>query len=132
RRRDFRENVYRAFVTRASSGERDNQPLLRRILELRQEKAEILGYRSFAEVSLASKMAPGIDAVDRLLGELRAAALPRARREHEELTLYARKKSGDPKLELSLWDIPFWAERLREERYAYSDEELRPYFSLPR
>jgi oligopeptidase A len=132
RRRELREKLYRAQVMRASSGERDNLPLLRRILELRQEKAEILGYRSFAEVSLASKMAPGVDAVDKLLAELRAAALPRAKAEHAELTEYARSKSGDAKLELALWDIPFWAERLREERYAYSDEELRPYFSLPR
>ncbi len=132
RRPALREKLYRAQVTRASTGERDNQPLLRRILELRQQKAEILGFRSYAEVSLASKMAPGIDAVDKLLGELRAAALPRARAEHEELTAYAQGKSGDPSLVLALWDIPFWAERLREERYAYTDEELRPYFSLPR
>jgi oligopeptidase A len=131
-RRDLREKLYRAQITRASSGERDNLPLLRRILELRQEKSEILGFRAYAEVSLASKMAPGVEAVDKLLGELRAAALPRARTEHAELTAYARDKSGDPKLELALWDVPFWAERLREERYAYSDEELRPYFSLPR
>jgi len=80
---------------------------------------------------LASKMAPGVAAVDKLLAELRDAALPRARGELEELTAYAREKSGDPELALALWDVPFWAERLREERYAYSDEELRPYFSLP-
>jgi len=130
-RRDLRERLYRAFVTRASLGDRDNLPILDRILKLRHEKAAILGYRSYAEVSLASKMAPS-SAVDKLLDELRSAALPRARAEHEELTTYAREKSGDRKLELQLWDIPFWAERLREERYAYSDEELRPYFSLPR
>jgi oligopeptidase A len=132
RRRDLREKLYRAFVTRASSGERDNGPLVGRILELRREKAEILGFANFAAVSLASKMAPSMEAVDRLLGELRAAALPRARAEHDELTAFAREKSGDRSLELALWDVPFWAERLREERYAYSDEELRPYFSLPR
>ncbi len=132
RRRDLRERLYRAHVTRASSGERDNLPLLERILTLRQEKAEILGRASFAQVSLASKMAPDVDSVDKLLAELRAAALPRARAEHEELRAYAREKSAQKDLELALWDIPFWAERLREERYAYSDEELRPYFSLPR
>ena len=130
-RRDLRERLYRAQITRASSGERDNLPLVENILRLRQEKAEILGRSSFAEVSLASKMAPGVAAVDKLLAELRDAALPRARAELEELTVYAREKSGDAGLELSLWDVPFWAERLREERYAYSDEELRPYFSLP-
>jgi oligopeptidase A len=132
RRRDLREQLYRAFITRASSGERDNLALLERILALRQERSEILGYPSYAEVSLASKMAPGVAAVDKLLDELRSAALPRARAELDELTSYARERSGDTKLALSLWDIAFWAERLREERYAYSDEELRPYFSLPR
>jgi oligopeptidase A len=132
RRRDLREQLYRAFVTRASVGSTDNLPTLERILALRQEKAKILDHASYAEVSLATKMAPSVAAVDKLLGELRAAALPRARKEHEELTAYAREKSGDPSLELDLWDVAFWAERLREERYAYSDEELRPYFSLPR
>jgi oligopeptidase A len=130
-RRDLREALYRANVTRASSGERNNLPLVEAILRLRQEKATILGRSSFAEVSLASKMAPGVAAVDKLLAELRDAALPRARGELEELTAYAREKSSDPRLELALWDVLFWAERLREERYAYSDEELRPYFSLP-
>jgi oligopeptidase A len=131
-RRDLRERLYRANVTRASSGERNNLPLIETILRLRQEKATILGRHSFAEVSLASKMAPGVAAVDNLLAELREAALPRARAELEELTAYAREKSGDKTIELALWDVPFWAERLREERYAYSDEELRPYFSLPK
>jgi oligopeptidase A len=132
RRRDLRKELYRAFITRASRGERDNLAILERILALRQEKSEIIGYPSYAEVSLASKMAPGVAAVDKLLGELRSAALPRARGELDELTAYAREKTGDDAMTLSLWDIAFWAERLREERYAYSDEELRPYFSLPR
>src|SRR5262249_12299631 len=132
KRRDLREQLYRAFVTRASSGPTDNLTTLERILALRDERAKVLGYGSYAEVSLASKMAPSVGAVDKLLGELRAAALPRAKKEHDELTAYARDKSGDPHLTLALWDVAFWAERLREERYAYSDEELRPYFSLPR
>jgi oligopeptidase A len=83
-------------------------------------------------VSLAAKMAPGVAAVEKLLGELRVAALPRARAEHEELTAWARSKSGQPELTLRLWDVAYWSERLREERYAYTDEELRPYFALPR
>jgi oligopeptidase A len=131
-RRELRELLYRAFVTRASSGPTDNLPTLERILALRGERSKVLGYDSYAEVSLASKMAPSVDAVNTLLGELRAAALPRAKKEHDELTAYAREKSKNTDLSLSLWDVAFWAERLREERYAYSDEELRPYFSLPR
>jgi oligopeptidase A len=132
RRRDLREIVYRAFVTCASSGELDNGPLIDRMIALRKEKGDLLGYASYAEMSLATKMASGVDAVAELLSELRAAALPRARAEHAELTAYARAKTGDPRLELALWDVPFWGERLREERYAYTDEELRPYFALPR
>ncbi|MCI0572105.1 MAG: M3 family metallopeptidase [Myxococcaceae bacterium] len=132
KRSELRERLYRAFVTRASEGEADNGPLIERILGLRAEKAKLLGHGSFAEVSLAAKMAPDVPAVEKLLGELREVARPRARDEHRELTDYARKKTGTASLELALWDVPFWAERMREERYAYTDEELRPYFALPR
>jgi oligopeptidase A len=133
RRPELREKLYRAFVTRASSGEQDNGPLIDRILALRQEKAQLLGYGSFAEVSLAAKMAPDVAAVEKLLGELREVARPRARAELEELEAYARRKTHEGDLKhLNLWDVGFWAERLREERYAYTDEELRPYFALPR
>jgi oligopeptidase A len=131
RRRDLREKLYRANVTRASSGDGDNQPLIARILVLRREKANLLGFATFAELSLASKMAPSVAAVERLLDEMRAAGLPKARQELDELTAFARAESGDPALTLWHWDIPFWAERLRERRYAYRDEELRPYFALP-
>ncbi|ATB36068.1 peptidase M3 [Cystobacter fuscus] len=132
RRGELREKVYRAYITRAASGEVDNQPLIERILALRQEKSRLLGYGSFAEVSLAAKMAPGVPAVEQLLGELRGAARSRAQGELTELTEFARRKTGDASFELKLWDSAFWAERLREERYAYTDEELRPYFALPR
>ena len=131
RDRALREDAYRAFITRAAGGAHDNQPLLTRILALRQEQAALLGKVSYAEVSLASKMAPGLEAVDALLERLRQVARPKAEAELADLTAYARQASGDPALTLALWDIAFWAERLREERYAYTDEELRPYFALP-
>jgi oligopeptidase A len=131
-RRDLREKLYRGFVTRASTGEQDNQPLIDRILALRKEKAALLGFTSFAELSLAAKMAPSVASVEKLLGELRTAALPKARVELDELTTFARQRSGDAALTLTHWDIAFWAERMREERYAFTDEELRPYFALPR
>ncbi len=132
RRPELREKLYRAYVTRASSGDADNGPLIERILTLRRDKARLLGYPSFAEVSLAAKMAPDVPAVEKLLTELRGAAVSRARSENTELTEYARRKTGNASLELKLWDVSFWAERLREERYAYTDEELRPYFAMPR
>jgi oligopeptidase A len=131
RRRDLRERLYRAFVTRASSGELDNQPLILATLRLRREKARLLGLGNYAELSLRRKMARSISAVDALLGELRRASRQRAEQEHAELLAYAREGSGDAGLDLALWDVPFWAERLREERYAFREEELRPYFPLP-
>ena len=131
RRRDLRELLYRAFITRAAAAPHDNLPLLERILALRQELAGLLGKANHAEISLATKMAGSVAAVETLLARLRTAAKPRAEAELAELTAYAREKSADPGLQLALWDGAFWAERLREERYSYTDEELRPYFALP-
>jgi len=131
RRRDLRERLYRTNIARASSGELDNTPLIARILELRREEAALLGFASFAELSLVSKMAPGVAAVAKLLEELRSRSYPAAQRELAELTEFARAR--EPGLsELCHWDVHYFAERLREERYAYRDEELRPYFPLPR
>lgn len=130
-RRDLREKVYRAYISRASSGELDNFPLIERILELRQEKAEILGFDSYAELSLASKMAPNVSAVEALLEELRIVSYNAACQEFEELKAFAASKGAEEAEELKHWDISFWSERQREEKFAFTDEELRPYFSLP-
>lgn len=129
RRRDLREALYRAYVTRASSGEYDNQPVIERILRLRREQAALLGYRTFAELSLSQKMASTVGAVEALLDEIRAAAMPAARRELDELRTFARDALGGD--ELRPWDVAFYAERLREKRFGLSDEILRPYFPLP-
>jgi oligopeptidase A len=132
RRRDLRERLYRAFVTRASSGAHDNTPLLERILRLRREQASLLGFASYAEMSLHSKMAPDVAAVERLLGELREASWDAAVRDLDELRALARESVAPEADDFKNWDAAFWAERLRERRYAYSDEALRPYFPLPR
>jgi oligopeptidase A len=126
-RRDLREKAYKAYLARASDldgGAHDNRPLIGRILELRQEKARLLGFQSFAEVSLAQKMAPSTSAVHRLLDELRAASLPVAR---EELVDLSRLAGFDVKH----WDVEFYSEKLREQRYAFSEEELRQYLPFP-
>jgi oligopeptidase A len=132
RRRDLREQLYRAFITRASSGDSDNTPLITRILRLRQEKAALLGYANFAALSLASKMAPDVTAVEQLLEELRQASFTAAQQELEELQTFARDAGAPEAAALCHWDIAFWTERLREHRYGFSDEELRPYFPLPK
>jgi len=130
-RRDLREKLYKAFISRASTGELDNTPLIERILELRKEKAMLLGFESYAELSLASKMAPNVEAVEELLEELRRASYDAAREELEELKAFAAAKGAEEASNLQHWDISFWAERQREEKFAFSAEELRPYFPLP-
>src|SRR5690606_8626243 len=124
----LREQMYRAFIARASSGEWDNTPLIDRILGLRQEKAKLLGFENFARLSLTRKMAPSIEAVEQMLETLRQAAWPAANRELAEIRSLA-EESGQPE-PLMNWDVAFWSERLRERRFQFTDEELRPYFPL--
>ncbi|MDJ0723977.1 MAG: M3 family metallopeptidase [Prochloraceae cyanobacterium] len=123
--RELREKLYKAFISRASSGELDNNPQIDRILKLRQEKARLLGYSTFAEVSLAKKMAPDVAAVEKLLEELREVSYTAAKKELEELKAFA--KTDD----LKHWDTAFWSEKQKEAKFAFNAEELRPYFPLP-
>ncbi len=132
RRRDLREDLYRAMVRRASAGELDNTQIIQQILALRLEMAQILGYADFAALSLASKMAEGPDEVRTLLEELRVASYPAGLRDFQELRDFSRAQGADEADELMHWDVAYWSERLREARYDYSDEELRPYFPLPK
>ncbi len=134
--RKRREELYRAYVTRASSGELDNTEIIERILVLRHEMAVILGFACFAELSIDSKMAPNITAVEGLLEELRTASIEAARSDLDALRDYAAElaeagKAGSAQT-LELWDVAFFAERLREARFDYSEEALRAYFPLPR
>ena len=125
--RSVREELYRAFVTRAGE---ENTPLLTQILGLKKQQAELLGFGSYAEMSMARKMAEDVEAVDELTAMLLAKALPAAERELAELTAFARK-GGFEEESLALWDVPFWSERLSEETFGFEEEELRPYFALP-
>ncbi|MFM8968466.1 MAG: M3 family metallopeptidase, partial [Vulcanococcus sp.] len=170
-RRDLRERVYRAFISRASGGGEgggeaggdgrregvgeargdsratdgggssgegsgnsggDNGPLIERILTLRQEQARRLGYPHWAAVSLASKMADSEAQVETLLVELRGAAYPAAQQELEELRACAAAAGAPEAADLRPWDVSFWAERLRRERFDLDSEALRPWFPLPR
>ena len=124
-RSDLREKLYKSFISRASSGELDNNPLITRILELRQQKANLLGFATYAELSLAKKMAPNVNAVEALLEELRIASYDAAVKELEELKAFAKQE------DLKHWDTTFWAEKQREAKFAFNEEELRPYFPLP-
>jgi oligopeptidase A len=125
--RSVREQLYKAFVTRAGE---ENTPLLDQILGLKQQQAKLLGFGSYAEMSMARKMAEDVEAVDELTAMLLAKALPAAERELADLTAFARK-GGFEEESLALWDVPFWSERLSEETFGFEEEELRPYFALP-
>ncbi len=129
-RRDLREQLYRASITRASSGELDNTPLIEKILDLRQQQAELLGFNNYAELSLARKMAPSVAAVEDLMEELRSASYEAAQAEIEAIEEFARSQDASF-TELKQWDVPFWMERMREQQFDLNDEALRPYFSLP-
>ena len=122
---ELREKLYKAFISRASSGELDNKANIDRILELRREKANILGFDTFAELSLARKMAPSVEAVEKLSEELRVAAYDAAIEEFEELKAFAGKD------DLKHWDTTYWAEKQKEAKFEFNEEELRPYFPLP-
>lgn len=131
KRRDLREKMYRAFISRASDGDLDNSPLIERILELRAEKTKILGFDNFAELSLARKMAPSVEAIEQLLEELRKASYDAAKQDLADLQEYAESKGAAEADNLMHWDTTYWSERQREEKYGLNEEELRPYFPLP-
>ena len=133
--RALRREVYTAFVTRASdqgphAGEFDNAPVMEEILALRHELAELLGFHDYAAYSLSTKMATSPDQVITFLGDLAERAVPQAREEYAQLAAFAREALGMD--ELAPWDVGFASEKLRESRYAISDEQLRPYFPAPR
>lgn len=126
--RALREEMYKANITRASSGDSDNTPIIEKILTLRQEKAKLLGFKNFAELSMASKMAD-LSSAEELLEKLRSASYNAAVKDLEDVQQFAAEQGFEG--DLQLWDVTYWAERLKEAKYAISDEELRPYFALP-
>ena len=125
-----RKKVYLAYITVASSGEWDNSDLIARILKLRKEKVALLGFETYADFSLDAKMAPSVAAVERMFDDLSTPSKPCAVGDFEELQALAKESGVDEPLKH--WDLAFWAERLREKRFDYTDEQLRPYFPMPR
>jgi oligopeptidase A len=126
----LRHAFYEAWTTRASdqgpnAGKWDNADVMEQILRKRYEAARILGFGNYAEYALATRMAHSVAEVMQFLDELSRSARPAAVREFEDLESFAGRR-------LEAWDVGFYAERLQRERYAVSQEELRPYFPLPR
>jgi oligopeptidase A len=131
--RALREQIYRAYVTRASEfgkPEFDNTPLIADILRLRREAAELLGFDSYAQVSLAAKMADTPSDVLKFLDELAARARPYAEKDYAELKAFARDELGLD--DLQAWDTTYASEKLSVARYSFSDQEVKQYFPEPR
>ena len=134
-----RETIYRAYATRASDqsaavqagkSEQDNTPWLKEILALRQEEAQLLGYTTYAEVSLATKMAKSPNEVMGFLRDLAHRARPYAEQDVAEMRAFAAEHLNlkDPQA----WDWTYVGEKLKEARYAFSEQEVKPYFPAPK
>ena len=129
--RALREQMYRAFATRASdqgpnAGKWDNTDIIQEILALRTESAKMLGFNNYAESSLATKMANSTDQVTGFLEDLAKRSLPQAQADLDEVKHYAQQQHQVETLEA--WDVPYYSEKLKQEKYTISDEMLRPYF----
>lgn len=131
--RKLRETLYHAYVIRASEldfdGKFNNNDVMRRIVDLRAQEARLLGYRNYGEVSLATKMAKTPEEIVAFLRDLAQKSLPQAKADMAEVKAFAKDNLGiaDPQS----WDLPYASEKLREARYAYSDQEVKQYFTLP-
>ncbi|MBA2547851.1 MAG: M3 family metallopeptidase [Burkholderiaceae bacterium] len=131
--RSLRQQLYRSYTTRASEfGNPDwnNGPLVIELLELRREHAQLLGYKDFAEVSLVPKMAQSPNEVVDFLRDLARRAKPYAERDMAELREFAASQLRIT--DLQPWDVAYASEKLREQRYSYSEQELKQYFTEPR
>ena len=131
--RALREELYTAYATRASDlgkPEHDNSSIMKELLALRQEEAQLLGYQNYAEVSLVPKMADSPQQVIDFLRDLARRARPYAERDLAELREFARTELG--LADLQSWDVPYASEKLKEARYAFSDQEVKQYFTEPK
>lgn len=130
--RALREEVYAAYCTRASdqgpnAGQNDNGPLMSEILDLRQELARLLGFANYSELSLASKMAESTEQVLSFLRDLAVRSKPFAEQDLAELQAFAAEQGLD---DLQSWDVGYYSEKLRQQRYSISQEEVRAWFPV--
>lgn len=133
--RELRKEVYTAFSTRASDqgpgeGKWDNSEVMTQILDQRLELAKLLGFDNYAEYSLATKMAETPDQVIQFLNDLAEKSLPVAKRDYQQLCDFARDEYGVE--ELQAWDLAYYSEKLKQACYSISEEQIRPYFPLPK
>ncbi|MDD5215292.1 MAG: M3 family metallopeptidase, partial [Methylococcales bacterium] len=126
--RELRREVYTAFATRASAGEFDNTSIMEEILALRHEEAQLLDFSNYAELSLATKMADSPDDVISFLEDLAQKSLPQARQDVEDLRSFARENYSID--ELQAWDVTYLSEKMRQQHYQLSQDEVKSYFPV--
>ncbi|MBK5195137.1 MAG: M3 family metallopeptidase [Proteiniphilum sp.] len=127
--RDLREKFYKAMYMRANNdNEFDNKALINEIVNLRLERSNLIGFESFAHYALDDRMAKNKENVYKLLNDVWEYALPQAKKEAAELQRLIDEEGGD--FELASWDWWYYTEKLRQEKYALNEEELRPYFKM--
>ncbi|HYN58514.1 MAG TPA: M3 family metallopeptidase [Rubrivivax sp.] len=133
-RRDLREQAWRAWVGRGEhAGEHDNRPVARAILELRSEQAALHGHSCYADFALTDTMAGTRAAVHKLLDDVWPRALAALQRERQELEEVMRAQADGPAAgPIEAWDWRYWAEKVRQQRYALDDAQIKPYFPLQR
>lgn len=136
--RNLRETLYRAYVTRASEFDKhtnakgeslNNADIMGQILQLRAQKAKLLGFNNYAEVSLSTKMADSVTEVETFLRDLAAQATPAAKQDLAQLKKYAQAYGIN---DLQPWDSAYIAEKVKQSEFSLSQEEIRPYFPLPK
>lgn len=136
--RKLRETLYRAYVTRASEFDKhsnakgeslNNADIMSQILQLREQKAKLLGFNNYAEVSLSTKMADSVAEVETFLRDLATQATPTAKQDLAQLQKYAKEYAID---DLQPWDSAYIAEKVKQSEFSLSQEEIRPYFPLPK
>ena len=128
-KRNLREDMWKAYNTRAIGGENDNTEVVKKIVDLRTKKANILGYETWADYVLEERMAKNRETVNNFIMQLLKPSLPFAKKDVADVFAYA-KKNGFEGSELMPWDFNFWSERYKEAEYALNTEELKPYFRL--
>ncbi len=129
--RQIREQLYRAWNARATSGAHDNRPLVARILELRAEKARLLGFKNFVDLALHDRMAKTGDRARTFIADLDQRSRAAFEQENIELRAFAAARTSAPAASpLAPWDVGYYAEKQRLARYDFDEEELRPYFPL--
>ena len=129
---ELREKVYRAYSTRCTSGELNNVDILHRILELRAQKAHLLGFKDFSDLVLEDRMAKNGERAAQFVNDMRGRITTHFAKDQEDLKAFVRNEMKLDPSKMQPWDVAYYAEKMRLAHYDFDEEELRPYFPLPK